>query len=88
MAMVTKWAMATDCDNTGNGNGKEGGRQAKAATMAMGMGAEQRTEPLALLLERGGDGGNGPWFVGIYFKVRKDNISSLVAEYPNRGFMR
>jgi hypothetical protein len=25
---------------------------------------------------------------GSYFKVRKDNISSLVAEYPNRGFMR
>jgi hypothetical protein len=26
--------------------------------------------------------------VGSLFKVRKDNISSLVAEFPNRGFMR
>jgi hypothetical protein len=26
--------------------------------------------------------------VGSRFKVRKDNISSLVAEYPNGGFMR
>jgi hypothetical protein len=38
MAMVTKRAMATDGDNTGNGDGKEGGKQATAATMAMGMG--------------------------------------------------
>ncbi len=26
--------------------------------------------------------------VGSRFKVRKDNISSLVVEYPNGGFMR
>jgi hypothetical protein len=26
--------------------------------------------------------------VGSHFKVRKDNISSLVAEYLDRGFMR
>jgi hypothetical protein len=26
--------------------------------------------------------------VGSCFKVRKDNISSLVAEYLDRGFMR
>jgi hypothetical protein len=28
------------------------------------------------------------YFVGSCFKVRKDNISSLVADYPDRGFMR
>jgi hypothetical protein len=26
--------------------------------------------------------------VGSHFKVRKDNISSLVVEYPDREFMR
>ncbi len=36
MATVMKRAMATDGNNTGNGDGKEGGEQATAATMAMG----------------------------------------------------
>jgi hypothetical protein len=27
-------------------------------------------------------------FVGSCFKVRKDNINSMVVEYPNGGFMR
>jgi hypothetical protein len=65
MVMVTKWAMATGGNNTGNGDGKEGGEQATAATMAggkrataatmaMGMGTTQRTWPLTLRLERGG----------------------------------
>ncbi len=46
--------MATDSKNTGNGDGKEGGKQVTAATMAMGMGTVQRTWPLMLRLERGG----------------------------------
>ena len=36
MATATKRAMATDGDNTCNGDGKEGGEEATAATMAMG----------------------------------------------------
>ncbi len=54
MATATKRAMATGGDNRGNGYGKEGGGQATAATMAMGMGTAQRSQPLALWLERGG----------------------------------
>ncbi len=54
MAMATKRTMATDGDNTGKGDGKEGGKQATAATMAMGRGMAQRTWPLTLRLERGG----------------------------------
>jgi hypothetical protein len=54
MAMAMKRAMTTNGDNTGNGNGKEGGVQAMPATMAMGRGAVQRTWPLTLQLERGG----------------------------------
>jgi hypothetical protein len=38
MAMATKMAMATNSNNTGNCDDKEGGKQATAATMAMGMG--------------------------------------------------
>jgi hypothetical protein len=38
MATVTKRAMATDGNNTGNGYSKEASRQVTAATMAMGMG--------------------------------------------------
>jgi hypothetical protein len=53
MAMATKRAMASDGNNTGNGFRKEGGRQATAATMAMGMGTAQRTRPLVLQPERG-----------------------------------
>ncbi len=37
LATVTKRAMATNGNNTGNGDGKEGGGQATAATMAMGI---------------------------------------------------
>jgi hypothetical protein len=54
MAMVTKRAMATDGDNTGNDYGKDASRRAMAATMAMGRGTVQRTWPLMLQLERGG----------------------------------
>ncbi len=54
MAMVTKMAMATDGDNTGNGDGKEDGKRATVATMVMGMGTAQRTWRLTLRLERGG----------------------------------
>jgi hypothetical protein len=54
MAMATKREMTTDSNNTDNGDGEEGGEQAKAATMAMGRGAAQRTWPLTLRLERGG----------------------------------
>jgi hypothetical protein len=54
MAMARKRAMATDSDNSGNGYGKEAGRQAIAATIAMGMGTAQRTWSLMLQLERGG----------------------------------
>jgi hypothetical protein len=54
MAMVTKRAMATDGNNTGNGYGEEASRQATAATMAMGMETALRTWPLMLQLERGG----------------------------------
>ncbi len=54
MAMVTKRATATGGDNTGNGDGKEGGKRATVATMAMGMGTARRTWPLMLRLERGG----------------------------------
>jgi hypothetical protein len=54
MATTSKRAIVTNGDNTGNGYGKEGGGQAAAATMAMGMGTAQRTWPLALQLERGG----------------------------------
>ncbi len=53
MATATKRAIATDSDNAGNGYGKEAGRQATVATMAMGMGTGQRTWPLTLQLERG-----------------------------------
>jgi hypothetical protein len=53
MAMATKRAMATDGDNKGKGDGKEGGKRGTAATMVMGRGAAQRTWPLTLLLERG-----------------------------------
>jgi hypothetical protein len=54
MAMATKRAMATNGDNMGNGDGKEGGEQATAATIAMGMGTAQRKWLLMLRLERGG----------------------------------
>ncbi len=54
MAIATKRAMATGSDNTGNGNGKEGGERATVATIAMRMGTAQRTWPLTLRLERGG----------------------------------
>jgi hypothetical protein len=54
MGTVTKRAMATDGDNTGNGDGKEGGEQATAATVAMGRGTARRTWLLTLRLERGG----------------------------------
>jgi hypothetical protein len=52
--MAVKRAMATDGNNTGNGDGKEDGKRATAATMAMGRGAAQRTWPLTLRLEREG----------------------------------
>ncbi len=54
MALATKRAMATNGDNMGNGDSKEGGKRAVAATMAMGMGMARRTWPLTLPLERGG----------------------------------
>jgi hypothetical protein len=54
MATATKRAMATDGHNTGNGDGKEGGERATAATMAMGRGKARRTWPPTLRLERGG----------------------------------
>ncbi len=54
MATATKRAMATDSDNMGNDDGKEGGERATAATIAMGRGVAQRTWPLTLRLERGG----------------------------------
>ncbi len=54
MAMATKRVMATDGDNRGNGDGKEGDGQATVATMAMWTGTARRTWPLALRLERGG----------------------------------
>ncbi len=54
MVTVTKRVMATDGDNTGNGDGKDGGERATAATMAMGRGMARRTWPLTLRLERGG----------------------------------
>ncbi len=43
MATATERVMAIDGDNTDNGKGKEGGRQAVAATMAMGRGTAQST---------------------------------------------
>jgi hypothetical protein len=54
MAMVTKRAIATNVNTMDNGNGKEGGGCSTAATIAMGMGMAQRTQLLALRLERGG----------------------------------
>ena len=54
MAMMTKRAMATNCNNTGNGDNKEGGEQATAATMVMGRVTAQRTWPPTQCLERGG----------------------------------
>ncbi len=48
MSTATKRVMATDGDNTGNSYGEEAGRQATAATMAMGMGTARRTWPLML----------------------------------------
>jgi hypothetical protein len=54
MAMAIKRVMATSGNTTGNVYNKEGGRHSTAATMAMGMGTAQRTQPLALHLERGG----------------------------------
>jgi hypothetical protein len=54
MAMATERVMVTSGDNMDNGNSKEGGGQATAATMAMGRGAAQRTWLLMLKLERGG----------------------------------
>ncbi len=54
MATATKRAMATNSNNTGNGYSKECGRQAMRATIAIGMRVAQRTQPLALQLERGG----------------------------------
>jgi hypothetical protein len=50
MATATKRVMATNCDNTGNGYGEEGGGRLTAAT----MGTAQRTHLLVLRLERGG----------------------------------
>jgi hypothetical protein len=52
MATVTKRAMATGGDNTGNGYGEEGGGRAMVATMVMGT--AQRTWLLVLRFERGG----------------------------------
>jgi hypothetical protein len=46
MVTATKRAMATNGDNTGNGNSKEGGEQATAATMAMGRGVAQFSSTL------------------------------------------
>jgi hypothetical protein len=37
---------------------------------------------------RGGDEQREASGVGSRFKVRKDNINSLVVEYPDGGFMR
>jgi hypothetical protein len=54
MAMAKKRAMVINSNNTGNGDDKEGGKRATAATMAMGMGTAQMTWPLTLKLERGG----------------------------------
>jgi hypothetical protein len=54
MATATKRAMATDGKNMGNGNGKESGKRATAATIAMGRGTARRTWLLTLRLERGG----------------------------------
>ncbi len=54
MATATKRAMATDGDNTGNGDGKEDGKPVTAATLKMGRGTARRTWPLTLRLERGG----------------------------------
>ncbi len=55
MATATKMgAMATNGDNTGNGDGKEGSKRVMAATMAMGRDTARRTWPLTLRLERGG----------------------------------
>jgi hypothetical protein len=53
MATVTKRAIATNGDNTGNGYGKEGGGRATVVTMTMGMGMAQRTCLLMLQPERG-----------------------------------
>jgi hypothetical protein len=53
MATVTKRVMRTDGDNTDYGYGEEIGRQATAATMAMGMGMMQKTWALMLRLVRG-----------------------------------
>ncbi len=69
MVMLTKRAMAINGNNTDNGNSKEGGRQATAATMAMGRGAAQSTWPLMLNWREGDDGGDGPWFVCVFLWV-------------------
>jgi hypothetical protein len=50
MTMVTKRAMATNGDNTGNSYSKEGGRRLMAAMME----TAQMTRLLALQLEKGG----------------------------------
>jgi hypothetical protein len=62
MRTVRKRAMATDGEGNGNsgksngGSIKEGGRHSTvvAMMMGMGMGTVQRTQLLALQLERGG----------------------------------
>jgi hypothetical protein len=59
-----KRVMATNGDNTGNGYGKEGGGRSTVVT----MGAVQRTHPLVLRLERGGDGSNGVQYVALLLK--------------------
>jgi hypothetical protein len=44
----------SDCDNTSNGNGNEGGKKMTAATMAMGRVTAPRTWRITQCLERGG----------------------------------
>ncbi len=48
MATATKRVMVTNGNNMGNGYVEEAGRQAMAATIAIGMGTVQRTWQLML----------------------------------------
>ncbi len=62
MAMATKMMMANNGNNKGNGFSKEGDRPLMVAMIGM-----VQTRALMLQLERGGDGGDGPWFVCVFW---------------------
>jgi hypothetical protein len=69
MATAMKRAIAAYGINTGNGYGKEGGGHLTVATMVRHKGHSC----LHYDWREGGNGGNGPWFVCVFWCVWRDH---------------